>query len=113
MTRQLCACLTLHASTSVVKLSHAHICWADAATQEEASRAPVVSQSSRFHATSHRGYQSAHQGSTAVVTQADSLSQQAHSLATAVVSMRVTEVAEEETTMCLRDQLISRCVEQG
>ena len=96
---------------SVVKLSDIHIGWAVAATQEEAARVPVVSQSSRLYATSHRGYQNAHQGSTAVVTQADSLTQQAQSLATAVVSMRVTEVAEEETTMSLRDQLISRCVE--
>ena len=72
---------------------------------------PASSQLSHGHAISQR--HEAQPVSAAMARQTAVMHQQAQSLATAVVSMRVTEVVEEETTMYLRDQLISRCAEDG
>lgn len=72
---------------------------------------PVLCQSSHSQAISHRQMHEAQHASAAVARQTAVM--QAQTLATAVVGMRVTEVVEEETTMYLRDQLISRCAEDG
>lgn len=73
----------------------------------------AIGQQSQYHASNLKGYPDADPVSAAGLVHIASLTQQVQSNAAAMARMQVTEVVEEETTMCLRDQLISRRAEDG
>lgn len=73
---------------------------------------PAVSIPRHQLPSGHEAWHAVPAGTAAAAQPGGSAANQAQNLATAVTSMRVTETSdEEETTMCLRDQLISRCAE--